>query len=191
MGYFPMCMDLCGKTVLLVGSGPQIKDKAARLAPFRATLVYRETLREEDLAVRPAFVIIGDLSEADAEQAAALCMSRHVPVNVVDMPRLCTFFFPSMVVRGDVTVSISTGGKAPGAAAYLNRQIAQLLPEQTEALLDWLAQVRTDLRRCCPAPERARLMRELTAAAFAKGDVLTRQEYLRITGMDAPASPGE
>ena len=71
MGYFPMCVDLTGQKVLLVGSGPQIRDKEERLAPCGAALVTLPALSAEDLADRPAFVIIGDLPLAQAEAAAA------------------------------------------------------------------------------------------------------------------------
>lgn len=181
MGHFPMCVELTGKRVLLVGSGQQIREKAERLAPFGAALLHLETLNECDLEIRPALVIAGDLPRAEEERIAALCAARHIPINVVDVPQLCTFTFPAMVVRGDMTIAVSTGGKAPGAAACIKKQIQQLLPEQTEALLDWLADVRAALRQTHTADDCARLMRTITAAAFAKGDVLSAEEYRRAT----------
>lgn len=186
MGYFPLCVELTGKPVLLVGHGPQIREKAERLSPFGAALIHLDTLTAEALTIQPAFVVAGDLSPQEAERTAALCAAHRIPLNVVDQPRLCTFSFPAMMVRGDVTISVSTGGKAPGAAACLKERIQQCLPERTEAILNWLADARDQLRRTHPPAQRARLIRALSAAAFDKGDALSPEEYQRV--LDAEAS---
>ncbi|MDO4741591.1 MAG: NAD(P)-dependent oxidoreductase, partial [Eubacteriales bacterium] len=128
MGYFPMCVNLAGRRVFLVGDGPQIREKAERLAPFGAQLVHLKALTPQDLADKPVFVIAGDLDAQEAERTAALCAAHGVMINVVDQPRLCTFAFPSLIARGDLTVSVSTAGKAPGAAAYLRECIGRQLP---------------------------------------------------------------
>jgi siroheme synthase (precorrin-2 oxidase/ferrochelatase) len=180
-----MCVDLTGQKVLLVASGPQIRDKEERLAPFGAALVTLPALSAEDLADRPAFVIIGDLPLAQAEAAAALCHALHVPVNVVDVPRLCSFTFPSLMVSGDVTVSVSTGGKTPSAAAHLRALLQQALPEHTGDIVAWLAGVRAALPDSLPLPRRAALMRQITQAAFNKGEILDDVQLQRLLD-DAP-----
>lgn len=94
MGYFPMCVDLTGKRVLLVGEGKQIRDKMEKLRSFQAQLVALQSLSAEDLCPRPALVIVGDIERVRARAIAAMCVEADVPVNVVDVPELCTFFFP-------------------------------------------------------------------------------------------------
>ena len=47
---------------------------------------------------------------------AALCRERGIPVNAVDDKEQCTFLFPALVKRGDLTVGVSTAGASePGA----------------------------------------------------------------------------
>ena len=49
------------------------------------------------------------------KQVSVLAQQRHVPVNVVDRPELCSFIFPSIIDRAPVTVAVSTAGAAQGS----------------------------------------------------------------------------
>ncbi len=180
MGYFPLCVDLSDKTVLLVGSGSQIQDKEAKLRPFGPRIIRREILSAEDLNENPALVVAGDLPWEEARKVAALCSRRNIPVNVVDAPDLCSFVFPALISEGPLTVSVSTGGEAPAAAAYLRRKIQEQLPDKTEEILLWLGQLRQRLRQECPETC-AQAMKAITAAAFSEGRVLTEEEWRPLT----------
>lgn len=169
MGYFPLCIDLAGKTVFLLGEGKQIRDKAEKLAPFSPRTVFLSDLTEDDLKERPSLVIVGDMERRDAERISRLCAEKGIPVNVVDVPELCTFFFPSLIRRGDLTVSVSTGGKSPAAAACLRHKIEAVLPDRTEEILNWLTLRRNILRE-------AGILRGAAAAAFELGRPLTDEE---------------
>lgn len=166
MSFFPMCVDLQGKTVFLIGKGRQIQSKKEKLAPFGAVLIAKENLTEKDLLLKPAFVVVGDTVLQEAERISSLCQQHGVPVNVVDVPQLCTFFFPALITQGNLTVSVSTGGKSPAAAAYLRRQIEEHLPDRTEELLEWIGANRKQLREMG-------ILREAVAAAFSQNCPLT------------------
>lgn len=53
-------------------------------------------------------------------------VERGILVNVVDRPEFCSFIVPSSVMRGDLCISISTGGASPA----LSRNIRELLEKQ-------------------------------------------------------------
>lgn len=178
MGYFPLCMDLTGKTVILVGSGSRIAEKEQRLLPFRAKLIRRSVFCPEDLALCPAMVVAGDLPYSEAEEIARICTANRIPVNVVDVPELCSFVFPALICRGDLTVSVCTGGKAPGAARALADSVRQTLPEQVDGMVDWLGQTRLMLRRTLPADRYRAALALVTRRVFELGRVLTQEEYL-------------
>ena len=174
MGYFPLCMNLSGQTVLCVGSGKQIQDKIEKLQPFGAKLVLVGSLEAEVLAeVCPVFVVVGDTEFAEAERISLLCRERNIPVNVVDVPALCSFYFPALITRGDVTVSVSTAGKSPAAAAYLKKQMETFLPDTTGEILAWLEGHRAELR------ERG-ILKEVVATAFSLGRPLTEKELVEF-----------
>lgn len=82
-------------------------------------------------------------------------------MNTADRPELCDFRFPSLIVRGDVSVGIATGGKAPALAALLRRHLEEALPDDLESITTLSAQLTAELRETTPDPtERARILRE-------------------------------
>ena len=145
MSYFPMCMSLDGKTVLLVGDGPQISAKTEVLKGFGAKICHRDSLTAADLTEEVAFVVIGDTPSAVAARYSDLCIQNRVPVNVVDQPELCTFCVPALIRRGDLTVSISTGGKVPGVGSVLKSRMEGWIPEDLGEILDALTILRREL----------------------------------------------
>ena len=177
---FPLCIDLNRKRVLLVGSGPETDEKKARLLPFQPELVCLDRLTVEDLTPRPAIVVIGDVEREEAEQYHALCMERHIPINVVDVPDLCTFYFPGIIKKGPLSIAISSGGASPAAVVYLREQIEAMLPEQTEEILDWLAEQRLQLRPVYPAKVFRKMIRSMTVKAFEEGRPLNEAETQEI-----------
>ena len=175
MGYFPMCIDLTGKTVLLVGNGRQIQDKMEKLRPFGCRIQRLSTICKGDLE-HAALVVVGDTGREEAARVSGLCASRGIPVNVVDEPELSSFFFPAMITRGDLTVSVSTGGRTPGAAGYLAKQIDARLPDRTEEILDWLARLRGTLYARYPKETAREMLSRITRQAFREGRPLTEAE---------------
>jgi len=72
------------------------------------------------------------------EQAAALAQSarRHrVLVNVEDQPALCDFHNAAELRRGDLLITVSTGGRNPGLAAAVRKALErQFGPEWIERM---------------------------------------------------------
>ena len=73
---------------------------------------------------------------------AALCRETGIPVNVPDAPSLCTFYLPSVIKKGDLTVAVSTNGKSPAFSARLRREIDRILPSETEEILNRMGELR-------------------------------------------------
>ena len=68
-----------------------------------------------------------------------LARDAGVPVNVEDVPELCDFHVPATVRRGDLLLTISTGGRAPGLSRILREWLEDRFDEQWTARLDDLA----------------------------------------------------
>lgn len=166
MAYFPMCVDLREKRIFLVGRGRQIDEKAERLRPFGGNLRQLDTLTEVDLTEDVAMVVVGDTPEPLAEQYSRLCQQHRIPVNVVDIPRLCTFCFPAIIKRGDLTISVSTGGTVPAAGAYLKRRMEEELPTDVETILKELQDLRQRLYQQYPRETARTMLRDAIEKAF-------------------------
>jgi precorrin-2 dehydrogenase / sirohydrochlorin ferrochelatase len=78
-----------------------------------------------DLAALGVLWIVG-LPDDSAAELAALARSERVLVNVEDRPELCDFHSVAEVRRGDLLLTVSTGGASPGLAARIRARLAEL-----------------------------------------------------------------
>lgn len=179
MAHFPMFVDLTGRTVLIVGGGKHAAEKTAKMELFDCELVHisTEDFTECLLERSPALVILCDRHHPRNGSIAALCRQRHIPVNAVDDPPLCDFQFPALIRRGCMTVAVSTDGRAPAVGRLLREEIEQLLPDRTEEILLWSAELTARLRGTIPGyRERADLLNRILRRSFALGRPLTEEE---------------
>ena len=84
-----------------------------------------------------AFVVIAATDDPtvnrDVWQEA---QDRRLLINVVDDPARCNFFVPSVVRRGDLTISICTGGQDPALSARLHQELEPLFGREYAAFLE-------------------------------------------------------
>lgn len=147
--YYMACLDLEGRSCLVVGGGTVGLEKARGLLDCgaRVTVVAPEIvpeLRELDVERVPReysssdlegrFLVVAATSitelnrrvSADAEARPVLC-------NVVDVPELCSFILPAVHREGPIAVAVSTGGASPALAQRIRDDVAGLVgPEHAE-----------------------------------------------------------
>ena len=97
-----------------------------------------------------------------------LCAARNIPVNVADIPELCTFYFPALVRRGDVVVGISSGGSSPALARTLRKHIDSFLPQTLARTAARLKALRTELLQRGEHPARNAEYNELVHSINAE-----------------------
>jgi len=154
---YPVFLKLRGRRVLLVGGGAVAASKlegllaagalvtvvAPDISPAlerRDVTLHRRSFEASDLD--GAWWVVAAAPPAVNREVQAVAESRQLFVNAVDDPAHATAYLGSVVRRDDVTVAISTGGRAPALAALLR-----------EALDGWLPQ---DLDRWMVAADEAR-----------------------------------
>ena len=149
MKYFPFYIDLKKKSVLLIGGGEVAERKLDLLikAEANVTVVSPETtpyildiveknnikiINEEYssqyLDKKYSFVIAATNNEKLNKSIALDANKNNILVNVVDRPEICDFIFPSILERGDITVSVSTGGASPVLARMLRTKLETMIP---------------------------------------------------------------
>lgn len=207
MPHFPIFIDLKNKPILIVGGGAVALRKVQKLMPYgvRPTVVAPHILPElaalpgvklrrrgfsdSDLRPRPALVIAATDDKSANRHISTLCHKRHIPVNVVDDPALCSFLFPALVRQGAFSAGISTSGASPTAAAYFKERLRELLPEGLDGLLAWLESLRPALKAAIPEQsKRAAVFRRLFEACMAKGGPLTGEETEKYISDTPPGS---
>jgi precorrin-2 dehydrogenase len=140
---FPMFMKLEGRQVLVVGAGNVGEQKIAglletcariRVVALEATAAVREWARQGEIGLElraftnddlhGAFLaIVATASRSLNERTYHEAQRLGVLCNVVDVPELCDFFYPSVVRRGDLQIAVSTAGQSPSLAQKIRQQL--------------------------------------------------------------------
>jgi siroheme synthase-like protein len=111
-------------------------------------------------------------------------------VNVVDDTPRCNFIAPSILRRGDLTIAISTSGKAPALAVRLKERLQHELGPEYERFLELAGELREPLARHIPDFEtRKALWYELVDSEIldllAQGDEAGAREIIsQIVGFE-------
>ena len=170
--YYMACIDLSGRSVLVVGGGRVALEKvdgllmsAARVTVVAPQIVpelaardvelIRREYRTEDLDDR--FLVVAATSTSsvnrrvfrEAEARSLLC-------NVVDVPELCSFILPAVHRQGPIAVAVSTGGASPALAQRLRDDIATVVRPEHAVLADQLRELRPWAKSHLPTYEARR-----------------------------------
>lgn len=201
MPLFPIFINLEGRRVLIAGGGHVALRKAERLSPYGADIFAVAPEFIPGFAGIPGVTLLerrfepGDIDGAalviaatdDPELNAAvseLCRWENIPVNVVDDLEKCSFVFPALVQRGELSVGISTGGASPSAAQYVRRGVEQLVPEGFEGILDFLSAHRAEVKAALPPEQRAAAFAALFERCLERGGPLSEAEFAAFLGGD-------
>ncbi|HIS61074.1 MAG TPA: bifunctional precorrin-2 dehydrogenase/sirohydrochlorin ferrochelatase [Candidatus Scybalomonas excrementigallinarum] len=176
MAYFPMFMELKGKKCLVIGGGSVAYRKIKTLLEYeieiiviasdflaqikeleqknkeRISCITKEISSMEELKgyhlnkEEISFIICATNKKGVNQRIACWCRENRIPVNVVDQKELCTFLFPAVVKKGDVSVGITTSGVSPVASSYLRECIEEIVDDNFLEFLDEIGEYRIWLK---------------------------------------------
>jgi len=153
---FPMLVDLKAVNVALAGNGEgalarlrQLDAEGAQVTVYAPSplsglvdaagkRLVRQLPRAEDVALSRILFIAG-LERTEAVRLAREARAAGVFVNTEDDPPLCDFHVPAIVRRGNLTLTVSTGGVSPALARILKRRLEAEFDESWGARLDEIA----------------------------------------------------
>ena len=176
--YYPIFLDLRGRRCVVLGGGEVAEEKvegllqagaavrviAPRLTPALAGRVAAGEIdhsprRYRDGDLEGAFLAISErLGEAVHDAVAREADRRDVPLNVQDETRYCSFIAAALVRRGDLTIAISTAGKAPALAVRLRQALERRVGEHYARFLELAGRLRRPLARRHPDFETRRAL---------------------------------
>ena len=167
MADYPINLRVAGKKCVVVGGGAvacrKIKSLLAAGAEvtvfspeLTAELAEMVKKKQFNYIARPYqkgdlkgfFLVICATDNTTVNQAVSAEAERlGILANVVDVPELGNFSVPAQVKRGDLLLTVSTGGKSPAMAKKLRQELAKQYGEEYGEYLDMLDKIRRELKQ--------------------------------------------
>ena len=99
------------------------------------------------------------------------CTKEGILLNVVDNPALCDFILPANIKRGDLTISVSSQGKAPFYTKEMKQKIEEFISPVYSDIIELAAKFRKQLLtsgKVKSAKTKAKMFRKFTSVNWEK-----------------------
>lgn len=166
MPYYPINLNLAGRRCAVIGGGAVAERKALTLLAAGAavtifspqlTSVLSGIVRDKKIEyfahsyragdIKDFFmVIIATNDPAVNRLAAEEAKANGALINIADAPELCDFTVPATISRGDLVITVSTGGKSPAMARRVREEIEELYGMEYGLYLDLIGRLRRELK---------------------------------------------
>jgi len=197
--HYPVNLVVEGRSVLVVGGGRIALGKVRGLLDAGAAVLVVAPDVDPELAALPGVAVerrpyergeaarhrLVVTATGDPEVDGAVfedAEAAGVWVNSADDPARCSFTLPARVRRGDLLVTVSTGGRSPALASWLRERLDEELGPELEVLLDLLAEERERLRAAGASTEHPGWKIALRSGMLDRvreGDLAGARELLR------------
>jgi len=166
MSYYPIYLNLHGRRCLVIGGGgvaerkiaglleagaqptvvsPAITDTIARWAKEHSIDLIARRYQTGDLNDYEIAFVATDDGPVNA-QVFGDGRRSGVWVNTADDPAHCDFILPSVLRRGDLTVSVSSGGTSPALSRTIREELELYFTAEYELLVKLAAEARAELQ---------------------------------------------
>src|SRR5438552_2881219 len=144
----PIILDGSNLRIGVAGTGDGLARRLAMLTAAGVTepVIYSDALPGGDHLARLHILFIAGLDEMRSRELAGAAHLAGVLVNVEDAPTLCDFHVPAQVRRGDLLLTVSTAGRAPGLSHALREDLERRFGPEWAGHLDEIADLRSQWR---------------------------------------------
>lgn len=164
--WYPINIRLDDKPCVVIGGGHVAHQKVVGLldATSRVTVIAPELCEELQRLHRDGVIdwiakkyATGDLdgfflaitaTDDPSTNTQVYCDGERdrVLVNSADDPDNCRFILPSRVIRGELVISVSTGGRSPAMATYMRKRLEEEFGPEWGVLTELLGKARDAIR---------------------------------------------
>jgi precorrin-2 dehydrogenase/sirohydrochlorin ferrochelatase len=165
MSYYPIFLELQGKTALVVGGG-RVAERKIKILLEHGAVIYIITKELTDKLKKlvdagkvkhlgdefmekyldEAFLVIAATDDKRLNHKISEgADKRGLLVNAVDQPADCNFIVPSIVKRGDLCIAISTSGKSPALAKKIREGLDAEFGNEFETFLTLMGNLRKEV----------------------------------------------
>ena len=126
-----------GKSIRVIS--PEFIDKFD-LIKKDIELVY-DMYKEE--YIKDSFIVVAATNNKEINKNIGIyCRNYGKLINVVDDIHLSNYTVPSYIKRGDLLISISTGGKSPSLASKIKKELEEKYDDSYEEYINILGEIR-------------------------------------------------
>lgn len=208
MVLYPVNLRISGRSCLVVGGGnvalrkihsllgcharvtvisPSVVDEIRTLAERGDIKLYLREYQPGDLA--GGFLVFSATDDpAVQEQIGREAAERNILLNSADNPRRCDFQVPAKVRRGELLLTVSTGGASPALSKLIREQLEEQFNEEYSKVISLFARIREVV---VPAAGNSAANRTLFQALLHSGvvDLTRRGEWSRVREVLAALLP--
>ncbi|MFZ5857222.1 MAG: precorrin-2 dehydrogenase/sirohydrochlorin ferrochelatase family protein [Chloroflexota bacterium] len=161
---------------------PALTPELQRRAEAGEVTVLPRSYQDGDL--EGAHLVIAATNDATVNEAVwQEAQRRGCLVNVVDDPQHSNFILPAVVQRGEMSISISTGGNSPALARRMRERIEKLIGPEYGVLAELMGELRPELIASFPEGKQ----RLEAALRVVDSDII---EIIQVHGRDAALTYG-
>ena len=157
--YYPILLNIQDKKCLVVGGGNvawrkvcSLKDAGARVTVVspefcpemeKETGIERIQQKYEEGFLNGVLVVVASTDDEEVNKKVYYdAVKRGILVNVVDRPEFCSFIVPATINRGDLSISISTGGASPALARNIRESLEKQFGDEYGEFAKLLSETR-------------------------------------------------
>lgn len=190
MVFYPILLQMKDRSAVVIGGGKVAERKIAGLAAAQARVTVisptvtnriKEMADQGDLIwinqqysadlIHQATLLVAATDDASVNKAVYHDATPHQLINIADHPELSNFHVPSVIRRGRLVITVSTGGASPILAKKIKTQIADLFDASYEEYVEFLFEARKSvLKEVTDTEKKQVLLTEITAPSFLASD---------------------
>lgn len=152
---FPVNLNLHGRPVLVVGGGRIAYRKVEQLLMADAEVTVLSPMFVDEFHSLPVTLVQRSYESGDIDafrlvitatgnmpvnqQIFEECETKGIWINSADDPDRCAFTLPAAFRRGDLMVTVSTGGASPALASWLRSHLELSIVPEFEEVVSRLA----------------------------------------------------
>jgi precorrin-2 dehydrogenase/sirohydrochlorin ferrochelatase len=181
MSYYPIWLNLKGKSCVVVGGGQIAERKIIALLEAEADVIVISPLVTSVIAEwiekgrvkgisegygsqysTKAFLVIAATNSPEVnEQVYADAVARGQLINRVDSSEHSNFIVPAVIRRGKLAIAISTSGASPSLAAEIRQKLENEYGKEYECYVDFLGELRVLVQERVDDPQlRKRILKQ-------------------------------
>lgn len=160
---YPINLKLDDLDVVIIGGGEVAYRKCKNFLDFNKSVtvvskhilnkfydlegninIIKDNYKEEYIESSSVIIAATDNRALNLE-IGLYCRENKKLVNVVDNVKISNFTIPSYVKRGDLLISVSTGGKSPSLSSKIKKELEEKYTEYYEEYLNVLGEIRKEV----------------------------------------------